>query len=227
MLHAEDLILLAGWPEEWEEEVRQHAIRAADQNVAVNLRELQEEQHYHGRRSVELVKSAHGWTVRSASGLENFQLVAGSRHNAHWPGTYAAAAAAWAINWAKEEPEHRECVVRKADAEDVVSIEVEMQAFGGGRIRTVVIPVAEGAGQATESPFWQGLATDQKLDHIFYYGLNDFQPVPNHCSVSVGDIVRLEDKRYRVDAVGFTEIPELAPGIEDSPSGPDSAASPK
>jgi hypothetical protein len=43
--------------------------------------------------------------------------------------------------------------VRKADAEETVTIEVEMQAFGGSRIRTVVIPVAEGAGQTTESPF--------------------------------------------------------------------------
>jgi hypothetical protein len=54
-----------------------------------------------------------------------------------------------------------------------------------------------------------------------------FQPVANHRSVSVGDIVRLEGKRYRVDAVGFTEIPEPAPGIQDSPSGRDSAASPR
>ena len=94
-----------------------------------------------------------------------------------------------------------------------VTIEVEMQAFGGGRIRTVVIPIAEGVGQTTESPLWRDLTTDQKLDHIFYYGQNDFQPVANHCSVSVGDIIRLGGKRYRVDAVGFTEIPTVEPAI--------------
>jgi hypothetical protein len=122
-------------------------------------------------------------------------------------------------------PANRECFVRKADAEEIVAIEVEMQAFVGGKIRTVGVPVAECVGQTTESPFWRDLTTDQKLDHIFYYGQNDFQPVANHRSVSVGDIVRLEGKRYRVDAVGFTEIPESAPAIQGLSSGADSTTS--
>jgi hypothetical protein len=220
MLNTEDFILLAGRPEKWDGEVRQQASRAADQNVAINLPELQEEQHYRGRRSVEVLKSAYGWTVRWASGLKNFQLVAGSHHNAHWPGTYAAAAA-WGINWADEDPQNRECFVRKADAEEIVTIEVEMQAFGDAKIRIVVIPAAEGVGQTNESPFWRALTTDQKLDHIFYYGQNDFQPVASHRSVSVGDIIRLEGKRHRVDAIGFTQMPESAPTIQGCPSGPD------
>jgi hypothetical protein len=219
MLNTEDFILLAGRPEKWDEEIRRQASRAADQNVRTNLPKLAEDQHRRGRRSVEVVKSAYGWTVRCASGLDNFQLVAGScRHGAHWPGTYAAAAA-WGINWANEDPENRECFVRRADAEETVTIEVEMQAFGDAKIRTVVIPAAEGVGQSTESPFWRDLTTDQKLDHIFYYGQNDSQPVANHRSVSVGDIIRLEGKRYRVDAVGFREMPESAPVIQSSPSG--------
>jgi hypothetical protein len=222
MLNTEHLILLAGRPEKWDEEVRQHASRAADQKVGINLPELQEEQHDRGRRSVEVVKHAYGWTVRCASGLDNFQLVAGSRHDARWPGTYAAAAA-WGINWANEDPVKRECFVRKADAEEIVTIDVEMQGLGGEKIRTVVIPVAEGVSQTTESPFWRDLTTDQKLDYIFYHGQNDFQPVANQRSVSVGDMIRLEGNRYRVDAVGFTDIPELAPAIQSSPSGPDGA----
>jgi hypothetical protein len=224
MLNAEHFILLAGRPENWDEQVRQHPSRAAEQNVRVNLPELQEDQHDRGRRSIEVVKSAYGWTVRFASGLDNSQFVIGSRDAALWPGTYAAAAA-WGISWANEDPENRECLVRKADAEEIVTIEVEMRAFGGGKIRTVVIPVAEGVGPTTESPFWRDLTTDQKLDHIFYYGQNDFQPVPNQCSVSVGDIIRLGGKRYRVDPVGFTGVPELEPVIEDSRSGPDSTRS--
>jgi hypothetical protein len=212
MLNIEHFTLLAGRPEEWDEEVRQQANCPTDQNVPINLPKLQEDQRNRGRRSVEVVKSTYGWTVRCSSGLDDFQLVAGSCHDVHWPGTYAAAAA-WGINWANEDPANRECFVRRAGAEDIVTIEVEMQAFGGGGIRTVVIPVVEGVGQSTESPFWRDLTTDQKLDHIFFYGQNDFQPVPNHCSVSVGDIIRLEGKRYRVDAVGFTEIPEWAPTI--------------
>ena len=152
MLNTKEFVLLAGRPEKWDEEVRQQTSRAADQNVRTNLPKLQEDQHRRGRRSVEVVKSAYGWTARCASGLDNFQLVAGSRHGAHWPGTYAAAAAL-GINWANEDPENRDCFVRKAEAEEIITIEVEMQAFGGGRIRTVVIPIAEGVGQTTESPF--------------------------------------------------------------------------
>jgi hypothetical protein len=225
MLNTEHFTLLAGRPEKWDEEVRQHASYAGVHNVGINLPKLQEDQHDRRRRSIEVVKSGCGWTVRCASGLDNFQLIHGARHDAHWPATYAAAAA-WGINWANEDPGNRECFVRKADAEEVVAIEVEMQAFGGGRIRTVVIPVAEGVGQTTESPFWRDLTTDQKLDHIFYYGQNDFQPVANHCSVSVGDVIRLKRKRYQVDAVGFTEIPELA-AIQGSSTGPNTGASTK
>jgi hypothetical protein len=220
MFNTEHFILLAGSPERWDEEIRQQARPAGDQKVGINLPKLQEDQHDRDRRSVEVVKSAYGWTVRCASGLDNFQPVAGSDHGSHRAGTYAAAAA-WGINWANEDAANRECFVRRADAEEIVTIEVEMQAFGGSKIRTVVIPVAEGAGQTTESPFWRDLTTDQKLDHIFYHGQNDFQPVANHCSVSVGDIIRLEGKRYRVEPVGFSEMPELAPAVQDSPSGPE------
>ena len=83
--------------------------------------------------------------------------------------------------------------------------------------------MSEGIGQASESPYWNNLDTHQKLDQIFYYGQNDFQPVPNHCSVSVGDIIRLEGKRYRVEATGFAEVAELAPTVQGSLSGPGSA----
>jgi hypothetical protein len=226
MLDTEDFILLGGRPEKWDKEVRQRAGRSGGQNARINLPESQEDQHVRGRRSVELVESTYGWAVRCSSGLDDFQLVAGSRHDVHWPGTYAAAAA-WGINWANEDPANRECFVRRADAEEIVTIEVEMQAFGGGRIRTVVIPVAEGAGQTTESPFWRDLTTDQKLDHISYYGQNDFQPVMNQRSVSVGDVIRLEGKRYCIDAVGFTEVPESVRAIQEWPAGPDVGTSAK
>jgi hypothetical protein len=41
----------------------------------------------------------------------------------------------------------------------------------------------------------------------------------------VGDIIRLEGKRYRVEVVAFTEIPELAPAIQNAPSGRDAGPS--
>jgi hypothetical protein len=145
MFNTEHFILLAGSPEKWDEEIRRQARPVGDQKVGINLPELQEDQHDRGRRSVELVKSAHGRTVRCASGVDDFRLVAGARHDANWPATYAAAAA-WGINWANEDPQSREWFVRKTDAEEVVAIEVEMQTFGGGRIRTVVIPVGRRRG---------------------------------------------------------------------------------
>ena len=69
MLNTEQFILLAGRPEKWDEEVRQHASRAANQNVGINVPELQEHQHDRGRRGVELVKSAYGgrFVVRPVS----------------------------------------------------------------------------------------------------------------------------------------------------------------
>jgi hypothetical protein len=153
MLNTEDFILLAGRPEKWDEEIRQQARRAGDPKVGINLPKLHEDQHNRGRRSVEVVRSAYGWTARFASALDNFHLVAGSRHDARWPGTYAAGAA-WGIIWANEDAANRECFVRRADAEEIITIEAQMQAFGGSKIRTVVIPVGEGVGQTTDSPFW-------------------------------------------------------------------------
>jgi len=79
MLNTEHFILLAGRPGKWDEEVRQQASCATEQNVPINLPKLQEDQHDCHRRSVEVVKSAYGWMVRSGSGLENLHLVAGSR----------------------------------------------------------------------------------------------------------------------------------------------------
>lgn len=43
------------------------------------------------------------------------------------------------------------------------------------------------------------------LELIFYYGQNDFQP-QQVCSVSMGDVVELDDKIYRCEAVGWKEI---------------------
>jgi hypothetical protein len=54
--------------------------------------------------------------------------------------------------------------------------EVEMNAFMDGKIREVNVPDQE-------------LAPNdhiQNLEKVFYYGQNDFQPVADRCSVSVG-----------------------------------------
>ena len=44
MLNTEQFILLAGSPEKWDEEIREQASRAADQNVGISLSELQEDE---------------------------------------------------------------------------------------------------------------------------------------------------------------------------------------
>ena len=44
------------------------------------------------------------------------------------------------------------------------------------------------------------------LDHTFYYGQNDFQPSDTKRSVSVGDIINLNGKKFQIDMLGFSEI---------------------
>jgi hypothetical protein len=43
------------------------------------------------------------------------------------------------------------------------------------------------------------------LDLVFHYGQNDFQPLPFY-SVSVGDVIRVGEGRFRVERVGFERI---------------------
>jgi len=78
-----------------------------------------------------------------------------------------------------------------------VAVEVEMLAYENGAIRTVEIPVAEWTKATT---------TTEKLELVFRYGQNDFQP-QNHPSVSVGDVVRLEGQRFAVAVCGFEPAP--------------------
>jgi hypothetical protein len=46
---------------------------------------------------------------------------------------------------------------------------------------------------------------EEICDLVFHYGQNDFQPKPIE-SVSVGDVIRLGEGRFRVDSIGFTRI---------------------
>ena len=74
--------------------------------------------------------------------------------------------------------------------------EVEMWMFEEGKIREVNVPDHEIANR-----------THQNLDLVFKYGQNDFQPqkLP---SVSTGDVIRYENKRYMVMGTGFKEVTE-------------------
>ena len=76
----------------------------------------------------------------------------------------------------------------------VKTIEVRMEAFGGGKIREVDV-----------KDWDDGASVEAKLERVFFGGQNDFQP--KECpSVSVGDVVLLNGDEYRVDTVGFVRI---------------------
>lgn len=83
-----------------------------------------------------------------------------------------------------------------------MKFEVEMLAFENGKIREVEIPQDE--IKTLKLSDFDG-TTSGLLDAVFLYGQNDFQPLPT-CSVSVGDVVRLGNRKFRVDSFGFSEV---------------------
>jgi len=79
-----------------------------------------------------------------------------------------------------------------------MDINVEMNAFNDGKIRTVNVPDEEMTG-----------IIEQDLELVFKYGQNDFQPKPIS-SVSVDDVVVMpvgeELERWKVASLGFVKI---------------------
>ena len=55
---------------------------------------------------------------------------------------------------------------------------------------------------------WNDLSLIEKLEQIFYYGQNDFQPREKCPSVSMGDVIDLEGQKYIVLALGFGKCSE-------------------
>lgn len=87
-------------------------------------------------------------------------------------------------------------------SDEPISVNVLMMAFGrtDNEVRAVDIPAGEWPEQ-THLP----TRTESRLEQVFYYGQNDFQP-KQHPSVSAGDVIELEGKHHLVMPVGFTEI---------------------
>lgn len=84
-----------------------------------------------------------------------------------------------------------------------MKFQVEMLAFQPEfKLRPVNVPDNELA---------QAKSVFEKLDLIFRYGQNDFQPVAGTCSVSAGDVIRWPNKKalngeydcYLVQSAGF------------------------
>jgi hypothetical protein len=80
--------------------------------------------------------------------------------------------------------------------EATMKVKVEMWAFQEGKIRIVEIP---------RNPHQTDLVIPI-LSEIFKYGQNEFQPNPERCSVSVGDVINLFNKRWLVMPKGFREL---------------------
>lgn len=70
-------------------------------------------------------------------------------------------------------------------------VEVEMLRFGGGAIRPVEIPNR-----------YLHAVDEEILEKVFYWGQNDFQPL-QFPSVSVGDVARVNGKRYECMPIGW------------------------
>lgn len=76
-------------------------------------------------------------------------------------------------------------------------INVRMLGVGDGRLRPVEIP-------DSENP--QGMSDAALLSRVFYYGQNDFQPMENSYSVSVGDVAHMRGGFWLCQSVGWREL---------------------
>ena len=107
MLNTEHFKTLAGNSAKWDEEMRNLPDRGE------SLCRLQESQSARGYLPAMLVESIYGWGVRYASGLQDFGILVRSQDL----GGSRAAAIAWGITWANDDPNHREFYARKSDLE--------------------------------------------------------------------------------------------------------------
>jgi len=74
----------------------------------------------------------------------------------------------------------------------------ELHAYQSGVLREIEIPEAEVIAANGDR--------EALLESAFYWGQNDVQPVERRCSLSVGDVIQIEDARYRVLGLGFVEL---------------------
>jgi hypothetical protein len=80
---------------------------------------------------------------------------------------------------------------------------VHMKAFGDpGEIRIVDVPENRFVIEDYHNKI---ISLEECLQIIFRYGQNDFQP-KKHPSVSVGDVIEFDNKMYRVENIGFSEV---------------------
>jgi len=112
MLNDKHFVLLAGNPTKWDNEIREKVSKVGDCFESNNLCNLQVNQFARGRLSANLIRSMYGWTVRYASGLQDFAIIHSSRK------FNIQEALEFGIKWANEDPENREFYVSKMDIEN-------------------------------------------------------------------------------------------------------------
>lgn len=78
-----------------------------------------------------------------------------------------------------------------------MKINVRMLAFMDGEIREVNLP---------DDEFARCEGTLDVLSLTFRYGQNDFQPINDRCSVSVGDVIEYDGGLYVVCTTGFRKL---------------------
>ena len=82
---------------------------------------------------------------------------------------------------------------------------VHMLAFMDGEIRNVNVPDEEIFGMLV-SYFLDFGSINQLLERIFYWGQNDFQPVCNRCSVSMGDVAEINGMFFVYQSMGWKQL---------------------
>lgn len=107
MLNTKWYVLIAGNPTKWDEETE----NLLDNGDTKGLVSLQENQAARGRLSAHLIRSIYGWTVRYASGLQNFGLLYASQSSD------IRKAVEFGVEWANKDPENREFYVSKSQIE--------------------------------------------------------------------------------------------------------------
>ena len=111
MLNSNGFVLLAGNPQKWDDEIIQRCRTAGAFFNSEDLCRVQMDQAGRGRLSAHMVLSIHGWTVRYASGLQNFGILFKSTTND------PQVALDWGCKWANQDPDNREFYVAKYEIE--------------------------------------------------------------------------------------------------------------
>ena len=110
MLNTEAFLLIAGYTEHWDQDLREKVA------VGIPLPRVQEDQHGRGLRSAELLRSKYGWYVRSGTGLDGWQILYTPERaeqlervdRGFW------LALEWGKAWVAADPQNREFYARKA-----------------------------------------------------------------------------------------------------------------